>query len=102
MNIDDLAVRSESLAQRVLGGVEGQVAYVQTISHDAFSILAPEVVRFRRASDGRDWVTKANCAGAHTNDHGERQRSTDFGLSLVIQSSALGHHGDQASCVAAH
>jgi hypothetical protein len=54
MNIDDLAVRSECLAQRVLGGVEGQVAYVQTISHDAFSILAPEVVRFRRASDEGD------------------------------------------------
>jgi hypothetical protein len=36
------------------------------------------------------------------NDHGECQRSADSRLSLVIRSSALGHDGDQASCVAAH
>ena len=50
----------EGLAKRVLGGVEGQVTYVQTISHDAFSILAPEVVRLRRASDEGDLVRKAD------------------------------------------
>src|SRR3954468_2989233 len=102
MNVDDFAVRGESLAQRVLGGVEGQVAYVQTISHDAFSILAPEVVRFRRASDEGDMVTKVDGrAAAGTDDHGERPRRADSQLSFVIRSSALGR-GDQASCVAAH
>ena len=60
MNVDDLAMRGEGLAKRVLGGVEGQVTYVQTISHDAFSILAPEVVRLRRASDEGDLVRKAD------------------------------------------
>jgi hypothetical protein len=47
VDVDDLAMRGESLAQRVLGGVERQVTYVQTISHDAFSIRAPKVIHFR-------------------------------------------------------
>jgi hypothetical protein len=64
VDIDDLTVRGESLAQRVLSGVEGQVSYVQTISHDAFSILAPKVVRFPLSLTRRDFVAKVDEAAS--------------------------------------